>query len=197
MDLILSFALHIQSADLYKCAIFQAVFRGKRDQVGHTAPPCMGRKRWEVGWTQIAYGCYWGGTAQIALPYHSILPLRSIWSIQILFSHAFSIECIWLIQLWWGVWWDMGPTRGSGCAHRGRDPFPKHNHSSVSLFGYFSFWLLQCPITRHRTKQQIKTRSLGTGCGDIFGGRAVDRKKSWWWNLKIKLFFRVFITGFF
>jgi len=170
-------SLYIYNRQIYISAqYFKQFFVGKGIKSG-TLLPHMGRKRWEVGWTQVHMAATEGELRKL-LPYHSILPLRSIWSIQILFSHAFSIECIWLIQLWWGVWWDMGPsTRGSGCAHRGHDPFPKHNHSSVSLFGYFSFWLLQCPITRHRTKQQIKTRSLGTGCGDIFwgGGQLIEK----------------------
>jgi len=170
-------SLYIYNRQIYISAqYFKQFFVGKGIKSGTHAPPTRGGNDERLG----GLNCIWlllRGELRKLLPYHSILPLRSIWSIQILFSHAFSIECIWLIQLWWGVWWDMGPTRGSGCAHRGRDPFPKHNHSSVSLFGYFSFWLLQCPITRHRTKQQIKTRSLGTGCGDIFwgGGQLIEK----------------------
>lgn len=147
MDLIFIFR-SIQSGDLCMWARISSSFLGVEkasvQQLAHTHTPPQGMD--DRGLTR-------GGTAQVVPPPPPVQcrPLDPIQLFQILFSHAFRI-IVWLSI----GWCEMSEPKGGVCVCMGSPGYLlPHDHSSVSLFGYFLASSMS--ITRHRTKQQIKT----------------------------------------
>jgi len=166
-------SLYIYNRQIYISAqYFKQFFVGKGINSGTLLPPhgAETMRGWvdSIAWLLLR-------ELRKLLPSHSILPLSTMkfsnTVFTCIFDRVYMADSVMVRSVM-----RYGAHQGEWVCTQGHDPFPKHNHSSVSLFGYFSFWLLQCPITRHRTKQQIKTRSLGTGCGDILGGGQLIEK---------------------
>jgi len=177
MDLIFIFR-SIQSGDLYKC-VYQAVFGVEKVSGSAHTPP-----NWEYGWW-VSQGSTVKGTAQI-VPLSR--PLGDIVSNTV-------FTCISDYLVWLSMVWDEWTHRGLVCG------LPGSLSPTIIVQCHFLgiFLASSMSITRHGTKQQIKTWSLGSldaeNCFCV--GWAVDRKQILMMKLKNKTFFSRFYHRFF